>query len=371
MVSECRRMPVRHKLGFFALIASLGLSAATFADQVTLKNGDRLTGTVVKSDGKVLILHTDAAGDVTIQFDAIEQITTAEELHVSLKDGKTAVGPVTTTDGKIEIATKSGGTVEASKDDVKLIRNDAEQLAYDKTLHPGLMHGWNGGINVGFSVARGNSQTENLALALNAVHPTLNDKITLYASTLYTKNDLATPSDVANLETGGLRYDRNLNPRLFAYVGADFMSNALQFLDLRAVYGGGAGFHAVKSDNTTFDLLGGLNYTHETYSNGPLASPPPGYTSYGVTNKFVALTLGEELTHKHGGTIITQNMYFFPDLQDTSQYRATFNLGTVTKLGKWLGWQNQFSDIYVSNPPAGAKKNDLILTTGLNFSFTH
>ncbi len=153
------------KFELFALIAFLGLSAATFADQVTLKNGDRLTGTVVKSDGKTLILHTEAAGDVTIQFDAITQITTAEELHVSLKDGKTAVGPVTTADGKIEIATKSGGTVEASKDDVKQIRNDAEQQAYDKSLHPGLRQGWDGGVNVGFSVARGNSQTENLALA--------------------------------------------------------------------------------------------------------------------------------------------------------------------------------------------------------------
>lgn len=360
------------KFELCALIVLVSLASTTFADQITLKNGDRLTGTVVKSDGKVLVLHTDAAGDVTIKFDEITQITTAEELYVSLKDGKTAVGPVTTTDGKIEIATKSGGTVEASKDDVKQIRNDAEQTAYDKTLHPGLMQGWNGGVNVGFSVARGNSQTENLALAFNAAHPTLNDKITLYASTLYTKNDLASPTDVANLETGGLRYDRNLKPRLFVYAGADFMSNALQFLDLRAVYGGGFGYHAVKSDNTTLDLLGGLNYTHETYSNGPLvSSPPPVYASYGVTNKFAALTLGEELTHKHGGTVITQNMYFFPNLQDTGEYRATFNLGTVTKLGKWLGWQNQFSDIYVSNPPSGAKQNDLILTTGLNFSFTH
>ena len=35
-----------------ALIALFGLSSASFADQVTLKNGDRLTGTVVKSDGK-------------------------------------------------------------------------------------------------------------------------------------------------------------------------------------------------------------------------------------------------------------------------------------------------------------------------------
>ena len=32
-----------------ALITFLGLSSLLFADQITLKNGDRLTGTVVKS----------------------------------------------------------------------------------------------------------------------------------------------------------------------------------------------------------------------------------------------------------------------------------------------------------------------------------
>ena len=364
------------EFSFVTLIAILGLSSALLADQVTLKNGDRLTGTVVKSDGKTLVLHTEATGDVTIQFAAIQEIKTDQELHVSLKDGKTAVGPVTTTDGKIEIATKTGGTVEASKDDVTLIRNDAEQTAYDKSLHPGLMHGWNGGINVGFSIARGNSQSENLALAFNAVHPTLNDKITLYATTLYTKNDLPAPGSVAaNLEQGGLRYDRNLNPRLFAFAGADFMSNALQFLDLRQVYTGGFGYHVIKSESTMANVLGGINYTHETYSNGPVNLPVTGpltYQSYGQTNKFAALTLGEELTHQLGkSTVVTQNLYFYPDLQDTSQYRGAFNFGTVTKISKWLGWQNQFGDIYVSNPPTGAKKNDLVLTTGLNFSFAH
>jgi putative salt-induced outer membrane protein YdiY len=361
-------------LELFALITFVGLSSAGFADQVTLKNGDRLTGTVVKSDGKTLVLHTDAAGDVSIKFEDVQEIKSDADLHVSLKDGKTAVGPVTTTDGKLEIATKSGGTVEAPKEDVTLIRNDAEQQAYDKSLHPGLLHGWNGGANVGFSIARGNSQTENLALALNAIHPTLDDKITIYASSLNTKNDLATPSDVASLEQGGLRYDRNLKPRVFAFAGADFMANALQFLDLRAVYTAGFGFHAIQSDATILNFLGGVNYTHETYSNGPVVvgSVPPVFTSYGKTNKFVALTLGEELTHKIGkGSVITQNVYFYPDLQDTSQYRATFNFGTVTKISKWFGWQNQFSDIYVTNPPTSAKKNDLIFSTGLNIAFTH
>jgi putative salt-induced outer membrane protein YdiY len=368
---------VLRKIEFVVLIAFLASSQAVFADQIVLKNGDHLSGTIVKSDGKVLVLHTEFAGDVTVQFAAITQITTEKDLHISTSDKKTVVGPVTTTDGKIEVATKTGGTVEVPAGNVVLIRNDAEQAAYDKSLHPGLMHGWNGGANVGFSLSRGNSETTNLALAIAAAHPTANDKISLYLSSIDTNNALATPSVVADLITAGIRYDRNIRPRAFAFVGADFTSNALQYLDLRGMYGGGLGFHAIKSAGTTLDLLAGLNYTHETYSNGPEVTPatiPPSLVSYGMTDRFAALTLGEELMHKLGkSTVITEKLYIYPELTGsyTGQYQGEFDFGTVTKISKWLGWQNQFSDIYVSNPPIGTKDNDLILTTGLNFSFTH
>jgi putative salt-induced outer membrane protein len=366
---------VLRKVEVVALIMFLGLASAGFADQITLKNGDRLTGTVLKSDGKILVLHTEFAGDVTLQFAAITQITTDKPLHVALKDGKTVVGPITTSDGNLEVATKTGASVEAPKESVVAIRNDADQLAYEKALHPNLLHGWNGGANVGFSLTRGNSQTENLSLAFTAARATKDDKLSLYTNAVYGTNQLATPSTTANTETGGIRYDRNINPKMFGFVGVDVMSNALQDLDLRAVYSAGFGYHAIKSAGTTLDFLAGLNYTHETYSNGPQVAPPtvpPTYTSYGVTNRFAALTLGEELTHKVGkSTILTQKLYFYPDLSQTGNYRGTFDLGWVTKISKWLGWQNAFSDIYVSNPPEGAKKNDIVLTTGLNFTFTH
>ncbi|MFZ0760134.1 MAG: DUF481 domain-containing protein [Candidatus Sulfotelmatobacter sp.] len=364
------------KVEYLALVVFLGLASAAFADQITLKNGDHLSGTIVKSDGKTLVLHTEFAGDVTVQFAAITQITTDHALHVTTSEKKTVVGPVSASDGKIEVATRQGATVEIPVGNVVQIRNDAEQAAYDKSLHPGLLSGWNGGADVGFSLARGNSETSNLALAINAIHPTLNDKISVYLSSIYTNNDLATPTTVANLITAGTRYDRNINPRWFGFVGADFMSNALQDLDLRGVYGGGVGYHAIKSGATVFDLLAGINYTHETYSNGPESSAtlPVTFTSYGVTNKFAALTLGEELMHKLGKTtVITEKLYLYPDLSSSfsGQYRGEFDFGTVTKISKWLGWQNQFGDIYVSNPPEGTKDNDLILTTGLNFSFKH
>lgn len=68
--------------------------------------------------------------------------------------------------------------------------------------------------------------------------------------------------------------------------------------------------------------------------------------------------------------MLTQKLYAYPDINESGQYRATFNFGTLTKLSKWLGWQNPFADTYVTNPPLGARQNDIILTTGLNISFT-
>src|SRR5205814_4652554 len=127
---------------------------------------------------------------------------------------------------------------------------------------------------------------------------------------------------------------------------------------LRSVLGGGLGFHVIKREATTLDVLAGANYTHESYVP--------------FSRNFPSATLGDEFMHKlHGSTVLMQSLYFYPNLSNTGEYRTTFNFGTITKISKWLGWQNSFGDIYVSNPPAGRKKNDIIFTTGLNVTFVH
>jgi hypothetical protein len=138
------------------------------------------------------------------------------------------------------------------------------------------------------------------------------------------------PATTANTIGGGLRYDHNLTPRVFGFVAADFFSDALQTLNLRSVFGGGVGFHAIKRVSTTFDLLGGVNYTHESYT--------------GLSRSFATLTIGEELMHKLGkSTVLNERLYFFPDLNSAGDYRGTFDFATITKINKRLGWQNSFS----------------------------
>lgn len=335
-------------------------STFTFADQVILSNGDHLTGTIVKSDNKSLILKTDYAGELTIDWKSVTGINSSQPMHVQLKSGETIVGPVSAKDDKFEVATQSNGSMDAAKENIVSIRSDAEQSTHERSLHPGLREGWAGGTNIGFALTRGNSQTKNLALAFTAARTTLHDKLSLYTDTVYATNDApgATPSTTANTVQGGLRYDHDLTPRLFAYGSIDFQTDSLQGLDLRSVPGGGLGVHLIKNDETTLDLLAGANYTREKYTT--------------FTRNFAAASFGDEFTHKlHGKTLLTQKFFFYPDLNDISEYRATFNFGTVTKLNKWLGWQNSFGDIYVTNPPPTKRQNDIVFTTGLNVSFTH
>ena len=334
------------------------LSAPAFADQVSLKNGDRLSGTVVKSDGKTLLLHTDYAGDITVKFDSVAGIQAAEPMHVELQDGRKAVGTVSSSEERIQVASSGAGTIEAPVSAVKTLRNDAEEKAYEKTLRPGIFDEWKTGLNLGFALTRGNSETKNLSLGFLTARQTLHDKLSAYANSVYATNDAAgaTPATTANTAGGGARYDHDLHDGVFGFVNADFFADALQGLNLRSVFGGGAGYHAIKNANTTLDLLGGLNYTHESY--------------VGLTRNFAALTLGEELMHKLGkSTVLNESLTFYPDLNDLGDYRGQFAFGTVTKMNKWLGWQNSFSDIYVTNPPLGKRQNDIILTTGLSVTF--
>jgi len=236
-----------------------------FADQVVLKNGDRLTGTITKSDQKSLIVKTDYADEITIKWTAIQEITSTQPLHVATQGGKTVAGPVTTSDGTFVVATQTG-SVSVQRDEVTALRNDVEQAEYEKRLHPPLWQGWAGGATLGFGLTGGNSETKNLSLAFTGDRKTSHDEITMYENTVYATNDAPTavPHVTANTDQGGARYSRNITKLLFGYGSADFQTDALQELNLRSIFGGGLGIHAINTSHTTLDFLGGLNFTHES-----------------------------------------------------------------------------------------------------------
>ncbi len=362
-----------------AVLLCVLLSPEVWADTVVLKNGDHLTGAVTQIAGGKLTIHTDYAGDVVISFDQVSTVKVDKPIILSqeTKKGKRIdirkmeITGIDRTGAGFTVTTATG-TEEMPPTGVATVRTPAAQEAYEASLHPGWLHAWTASANVSFALARGNSDTTTVGTGLNVVRPTLNDKTSLYYNEIYTHDGILNET-TAEHTAAGARYDHNLNPELFAFGTGDFATDALQYLDLRTVVGGGFGWHAIAKPRQQFDILGGIVWTHESYTTVPAdpTATPPTAPVPPETNSFAALDFGEQYTRKLGAaSAFTEQAYIFPDLQDTSQYRFTLNAGLTTKIKSFLSWQTTISDVYVTNPPMGTKDNDFILTTGLGFTFT-
>ena len=297
---------------------------------------------------------------------------------MALSGGQTIVGPVTTTGSQIHVATANAGTITAAKEAIVSIRSDAEQAAYDAQLerlqHPHLLDFWSGFLDTGLSVTSGNSNTISYTIAGQAVRATDRDKITINGSSIYTRNDTTPPAQVIAKEiNGGVRVDLNVSPRAFGFGFTNFDYNQLQHLNLENVLGGGVGYHAVKTMNTTFDLFAGGDYNQEFFSSYtlPNATPPPAtITIAAVTQRSAEITAGEELDARASSRVtFSENFTVFPGVGGAGGYRFVFLSSAATKLKNWLSWQVTFNDHYISNPPFGVKGNDLLLSTGLRLTY--
>src|ERR1700722_15297483 len=207
---------MRRMLIFSLVLLSL-LTLLVFASQLSLKNGDRLSGTIVKSDddAKTLLIKTDLAGDVTVKWDAITAIVSSQPLHIMLSDGRVIVGRVSTTDGILEIAT-DGGSVPAAHDAVKAIRDNATQAEIDRLQHPRLRDYWSGLFDLGLSLTEGNSSTSALTIAGKASRVVPKNKFTLYYTQVYARDSNQSPAlTTANAIHGGVRDDFNLTEKLY------------------------------------------------------------------------------------------------------------------------------------------------------------
>ena len=331
------------------------------AGQVTLNNGDRLTGTILKSDDKTLSLKTEFAGTVVIDWAAVSGIISTERLNVSLKGGQMLVGPVATLDGKFVIQTSNAGAVSTSKEAISGIRSKDEAAKYEAELerlrNPSALDLWAGFMDAGLSTARGNANTLAANVTVDAVRATSRDKLDFTFNSLYASNSTAGPTvATANAKRGGVKYDLNVNKKLFGFGFTTLEADQFQKVDLRWVAGGGFGYHAIKTDRVLLDLSGGGSVNKVFYSTGARQTSGEAL-------------IGDELAYKLSKSFaITQKFFFFPNVTDAGQYRFNFDLGAVSAIRKWLSWQVTLSDRYISNPLTGTKKDDLLLTTGVRLT---
>lgn len=331
------------------------------ADQVTLKNGDRLTGALVKCDGKELVFKSDLAGEVKIAWESVEGMTAAS-VYVGFKGGQLAMGDLTLSRDAVKITTAQMGVLGGPRSGVEFIRTKEEQTAHEAEIeryrNPRLVDLWTGFVDLGLAATRGNAVTSNIAASAQATRLTSRDKIHVHFTSVYASNSTTGVSLVtANAIRGGIRYDVNITPQWFAFGLTDLEYDEFQGLDLRMAPAGGMGWHAWKTERGHFDLNGGASLNREFF----IAD---------VSRTSGEALLGQEFAYKlNSKTNLTEKLAFFPNLTDRGAYRVNFDASVATALWKWLGWQFTVSDRLLSDPLPGRKKNDLLFTTGVRLTF--
>lgn len=333
-----------------------------FADQIILKNGDRLTGQIIKKDGDKIVIKTDAAGTITIDWSAVEKIISEEPLNIRLNDGRLIKGVVATGDETIAVETEDAGRVEIAKESIAVVRSVEEQAKFEaeeeRLRNPGLLELWRGTFDAGFSLTTGNSRTRALTAGFRGNRETRGDKISAYANLIQASNSTSGVSrTTAQAVYGGIRYDYNLSPRTFIFASGDFEYDKPQQLDLRSVIGGGFGYKAIRGDRTKLDIFGGATYNRENFSTG-------------VNRNSAEALFGNDLSFALTDNVnIEQRLSVYPSITDAGTYRALFNASVITSINDWLGWQVTIGDRFNSNPTLGSQKNDFLFSTGLRATF--
>lgn len=327
-------------MSFVLTIALLAMSVTNIlADQITLKNGDRLTGKIVKQDDEKIVLETEFAGLITVSKSNIEKI---------LRDA------VYKEDEKVVEEKVAEATTESEKKAVTA----TESAPAPVTKALGFTEGWDGAANLGFSFTSGNSKTSTFTAGVRAEKSSENDKWTAYGNSLWNRNRVAGLNvTTSNAIWGGLRYDRNITKKVFAFGSYDFERDKPQLLKFRSVVGGGLGYHAIKNDQTELDFFGGAAWNKTWFTTG-------------ATRSSAEILVGNTLKHKINDRVkFQQGFTFYPNLTQTGEYRFIFDSTLSADLTKRMGWFVTIADRYNSLPLAGIEKNDFLFATGLKVAF--
>ena len=345
------------------------------ADQVTLKNGDRLTGKILTTDDKTLVLKTDYAGEIKLDRAVIATVTSDAPLNVTPKGGEKVAGKVETAGDTIRVGGQSIAISDA------YIRDDAAQKAWEReqerVSHPKLNDFWAGSFGFNLANASGNASTTAIGTNATAARVAGKNKMQLYFNQVYARQSTTIPyGTTANSIHGGYRIDRDISPKMFVFGTADFDYDQFLSLDLRSVLGGGLGYHILKSDKGYWDLGVGGVWNREKF--GEILAANGKQPSF-VRDSFEIL-INEESSYKLLSKLIWfQKSQFYPNLTNTSEYRFNFDTNASVPVLKWLEWNIGYSLRYMSNPPAGFCGSDLSsttrcasdrqLTTGVRVSF--
>ena len=329
------------------LLTSTAPAVAQRTDIVTLANGDRITGEIIRLDRGRLEFKTDDAGTLYLEWDKLTSVVAARLFEVGQEDGTKYLGTLTSPAPRSLAVSTPGGEVPLPMLDVTHITPIGTSF-WSKI---------DGDIDLGFSYTQ-SSGIAQLNLNSDAVHRRPASQIALSLSLTATyEDDEEGRDDRGSFETSYLRYPWK---RWFMTVVGRFETNESLGLTLRSQVGGAVGPRLVNSNRAQLVVGGGLVVNDE---RGVDVAP--------TQNLEALLLFGTSFyTYDRPRTTLDITLQYFPSLSDPGRHRVQFDAGVKQELLKDFFVSVSGYNTFDGRPPNPAFSNNdvgLVLSVGWSY----
>jgi putative salt-induced outer membrane protein YdiY len=315
-----------------------------YADEVHLKNGDRISGEIIRVEKDVLTLETGFTEGVKIRIDwkEVACIRTDRPLPVMLDDEEVVIGTITCpSEGRMQITSEKFG---------KLKDLGLEEV---RAVNPAMFRGY---FTVGGILNEGNSDDIAVNVSTRFAVRTPRHRFTAEAKHNYGESggQVTTRNSLASL-----KYDVFKTEKLYTYAQTLLQEDEIANINLRNTDGLGLGYQFRDTKLLELFVEAGLSFYHESVVEGNDTSAASGRWAVGLN--WQAIPKRMMVFHRQEG-------YYTPS-QDLWHIRA--EQGVRVPLIRHFSTNVQLDYEYTNKPQAGAVKSDATLIFGVTYDYAY
>jgi putative salt-induced outer membrane protein YdiY len=328
------------------------ISATASADEVRFKNGDRLSGQIVKLTEGKLVLKSAVAGEVTVNLSDIQTFSSAAPVEIHLKDGTVLHQAVTAAEPN-QFSINTG----------EPLKPQTFALGQVESINPPAKPKpkWTGSISGAVGATSGNTKTDSISASVNMTRRTEKDRIIATADFARSgREDPDTGDDetIENWWRATAQYDYFFTKKFFGFGNARYEKDAIADLERRIVVGGGGGYQWVETDALAFSTSFGLASLYEKYEN------------VDESNSTLSLQAGYNLNMQViKGIRLLHDLTYFPSTEEFSDYFLTTTAELRASLTKsmFANFKVIFNFDATPAPDRGSTDVKYLFGVGMNF----
>ena len=315
------------------------------SDSLVLRNGDIITGDFKQLQRGIVTFDTDAASKIYLKWPRVVTATTGKTFEIIMADGSTYVGSLRSGDTAYRVQIELPDTsVEVAIDSI------VEMVRIKNTI-------WNrldGSVDAGFDYTQQQSKVDlNLSATVN--YDVAHNRLGLGFSGTFSRQDSA--ADIRRGNLAGI-YARDLSDSWFWAAGAGGQTNSQMSLEYAWSVGTGPGRFLARSNRMAFTMWLGLNVRTERYAD----------QSSRITLPLSLTTDFQWFVWSGMSTDLSSKLVISPILNDAGRWQISWTASLNRELVNSLYLNIGVTEIFDSQPPTDATKNDLSFTSSLGWS---